>query len=175
MNDSKAKEKQSKASKCPDTTRASKSSDKRAVFDLRALLKNEKAIKAIVLGSAGLILLYFISSSFSGGNASRKTESDTVEHLTMSELEEQRLEQKLERAISAIDGVGELTIVVTLESLSETVYAERGSGVRTVIAPKVRGVAIVAEGASNPVVEQRIVELTGRLLGINTTRINVTY
>jgi hypothetical protein len=151
----------------------SKVQDKGKVLDFRTLLKNEKAIKAVVVGGLALVVLMFLSSVFSGDESSRNADAD-FGGITVAEAEELRLEQKLERAISAIDGVGELTIVVTLESLSETVYAERGSGVRTVIAPRVRGVAIVAQGADNPVVQEQIVELTSRLLGINSTRISVT-
>jgi hypothetical protein len=160
-----------------DKAKQDNSKTQKSAGGLKALLKNEKAVKAIVFGCAALILLYFVSSAFSGdgGDTARKSDLDSIENISLSELEEQRLEQKLERAISAIDGVGKLTIVITLESLSETVYAERGPGVRTVITPRVRGAAIVAEGADNPVIEQRIVEMTSSLLGINTTRINVTH
>jgi hypothetical protein len=148
---------------------------KSGVLDFRALLKNEKAIKAIVVGGLALAVLLFLSSAFTSDGESSRNASSEIDSVAAAEIEEQRLELKLERAISAIGGVGELTIVVTLESLPETVYAERGSGVRTVIAPRVRGVAIVAEGADNPVVREQIVELTSRLLGINSTRISVTH
>ena len=73
-----------------------------------------------------------------------------------------------------LDGVGELTIVVTLDSLSENVFSERGSGIKTVITPKVRGVAIICEGGDDVIVKQKIVELVSRVLGINTTKISVT-
>jgi stage III sporulation protein AG len=90
---------------------------------------------------------------------------------------EKQLEEKLIRAIGAIDGVNEesLTIVVTLDSLSETVYSDRGSGVRTVITPKVRGVAVICDGGADAVVKQKIIEVVSRVLGINSTRISVTY
>jgi len=126
----------------------------------------------VLLVGFALIALFFLTNLFSestGTSSGNEIKSDSVaaEH-------EKRLEQKLEKAISAIDGVGEMTIVVTLDSLSETVYAERGSGVRTVITPRVRGVAIICEGGGDIVIKQKIVELVSRVLGINTTRISVT-
>jgi len=107
-------------------------------------------------------------------DSAMEDKGDVNNGLTTTEEYEKQLELKLEKAISAINGVGELTIVVTLDSLSETVYSDRGSGVRTVITPKVRGVAIICEGGDDIVTKQKIVELTSRVLGINTTRISVT-
>jgi stage III sporulation protein AG len=114
-------------------------------------------------------MLFLLSTMF----PSSETEEIEGKVDTVSEHEAQ-LEEKLKKAISAIDGVGELTIVVTLDSLSETVYSERGGGVKTVITPKVRGVAVICEGGGDIIVKQKIVELTSRVLGIGTTRISVT-
>ena len=146
---------------------------KSKVFDFRSLFKNEKAFKTLLVGALALIALLFVSDAFSQNDRGGSNPA-AVSDYTAYEEYEKRLEQKLERAISAIDGVGEFTIVVTLDSLSENVYSERGSGVRTVITPKVRGVAIVCEGGENVIVKQKLIELVSRVLGINTTRISVT-
>jgi stage III sporulation protein AG len=135
----------------------------------RLLIKNEKTVKLIIYGGFALIMLFLLSTMF----PSSETEEIEGKVDTVSEHEAQ-LEEKLKKAISAIDGVGELTIVVTLDSLSETVYSERGGGVKTVITPKVRGVAVICEGGGDIIVKQKIVELTSRVLGIGTTRISVT-
>jgi len=146
----------------------SKKNEKKKVLDLGAFMKSSAAVKIIVYGALALITLFFLTDIFSSKPQNVESNVDTVaEH-------EQQLEEKLQKAIRAIDGVGELTIVVTLDSLSETVYSERGTGVKTVITPKVRGVAIICEGGGDIVVKQKIVELTSRVLGINTTRISVT-
>jgi len=138
---------------------------------MKPLLKNEKAVKTLVIGGVALVMLFFLTNLFSS-EPQGKVESSVS---TVTE-HEQQLEEKLHKAISAIDGVNEseLTIIVTLDSLSETVYSERGTGVKTVITPKVRGVAIICEGSADVIVKQKIVELTSRVLGINTTRISVT-
>jgi len=136
---------------------------------MKPLLKNEKAVKTLVFGGIALVMLIFVTNLFSSEPKGKvETNVNTVQE------HEQQLEEKLQKAISAIDGVGELTIVVTLDSLSETVYSDRGTGVKTVITPKVRGVAIICDGGDDVIVKQKIVELTSRVLGINTTRISVT-
>ena len=155
-----------------DNTNEKKSS----ILNLKPILKNEKAVKAIIFAGLALIILIFLSDMFTGITSPSNLNLENDGNSTVAE-HELELEKKLERAISAIDGVrpGALTIVVTLDSLSETIYAERGSSVTTVITPRVRGVAIVCEGAADIVVRQRIVELVSRLLGINSTSISVTY
>ena len=146
---------------------------KTALLDFRALMKNPKAVKLIIYAVLALIVLVFLSEIFSDDAKSKNTTSAESETNSFSNYESQ-LEKELERAISAINGVGELTIMVTLDSLSETVFAEKGTGVKTVIMPKVRGVAIICEGGDDIIVKQKIVELVSRVLGISTTRISVT-
>ena len=149
--------------------------EKKDVLDFRALMKKPKAVKLILLGSITLVALLFLSNMFSGiSDAERNANELENRGDSIAEEHEKRLEAKLERAISAIEGTGELTIVITLDSLSETVYSERGGGVKTVITPKVRGVAIICEGGGDIVVKQKIVELVSRVLGISSTRISVT-
>ncbi|MCL2755423.1 MAG: hypothetical protein FWD35_06895 [Oscillospiraceae bacterium] len=144
-------------------SKADKAKDSKAEkkpLDLKALLKSDKALKVIMFGGVSLIVLYFLSTMFE----SPKPQSASQEQPFMSGAsvsEETRLEEKLYRAIIALDGVGgaeSLTIVVTLE-----------------IDGDVRGAAVVAKGAADPVVRERIVEITSRLLGVGANRISVTH
>lgn len=155
-----------------------KNTKKTAVFDLKGLLKNPKAVKWVVYGGLALLMLFFLSEVFggSGGGNSAGKLSEINEAAKVEEYEK-RIENELERAVSAVKGVGRregITIMVTLDSLSETVYSEKGSTVKTVITPKVRGVAIICEGGGDIVVKQKIIELVSRVLGINSTKISVT-
>ncbi|MCL2633895.1 MAG: hypothetical protein FWD34_05200 [Oscillospiraceae bacterium] len=140
------------------------------VFDFRALLKNDKAVKIIILGGVALVLLIFMSDFLSGTSKNQTTQAVEVSY----EQYEKRLEKKLSQALAEIDGVGEFTVIITLDSLSETVYSERGGAVKTVITPKVRGVAIICEGGDDIYVKQKIVEMTSKVLGIGTNKICVT-
>ena len=43
-----------------------------------------------------------------------------------------------------------------------------------IIEPKIRGVAVVCEGADNPIVQQNIYSTVSAVLNINTTRISIS-
>ncbi|MCL1902924.1 MAG: hypothetical protein FWF94_00715 [Oscillospiraceae bacterium] len=144
------------------------------IFDFRNLFKNQKTMKIIVYGGLALLLLILISEMFSGITGGSQKDSVGDDYIVNVADYETQLERELKRTLSAIDGIGELTIMVTLDSLSETVYAERGASVKTVITPKVRGVAVICDGGGDIIVKQKIVELVSRVFGIATTRISVT-
>jgi len=138
------------------TKQKAKSQSTNGKLDMKTLLKSDKAIKAIVFGGISLIVLYFLSATFAPDTTSHKTSPNTANESNQST--EERLEEKLHRALSALDGVGELTIVVTLEPTGE-----------------IRGAAVIAKGAENPVVRERVSEITSRLLAVGTNRISVSY
>lgn len=122
------------------------------------------------------------------------------------------LESSLERAISQMRGIGSVSVVVTLETDRQTIYATSSSndterieehdssgGVRTtqrsttttepivvrksggneelvmvgVEPPKVRGVLVVAEGASTPEVRLEIAQAVSSALGVALHRVAV--
>jgi len=140
---------------------------------MSGLLKNDKAVKIIVFIGFALVALIFLSDIIGGttsGNSGKKSEEDS----DVAEREyEKRLEDKLYGAISEIDGAGKLTVVITLDSLSENVYTDKGA-IKTVITPKVRGAAIICAGGDNIIVKQKIVETASKVLGISSARICVT-
>jgi len=140
---------------------------------MNALLKNEKTVKIIVFIGFALIALIFISDIFSDASVSKKNSAEKPVYEEYEDYEK-RLEKKLCDAVSEIEGVGKLTVVITLDSLSENVYSDKGGAVRTVITPKVRGAAIICEGGGNIVVKEKVVELASKVLGVSTARICVT-
>ena len=75
----------------------------------KALLKNEKAVKMILLAGLALIALVFLSDIMTGTGG--KTQNSVKE--PAFEEHERRLEEKLAQALSQIDGVGEFTVIVT--------------------------------------------------------------
>jgi len=135
-------------------------------------MKNEKTVNIIVLIGLILIALIFLSDFFSGVSG-KKAKSQPEPEPSYEEYEK-RLEKKLADAVAEIEGVGKLTVIVTLDSLSENVYSDKGQAVKTVITPKVRGAAIICEGGDNIIVKQKVTELTSKVLGISTARICVT-
>lgn len=104
---------------------------------------------------------------------------------------QEQLEQRLAELIGQIDGAGKTSVMVTLESGEETVYAlDTQSGQtqsqethvllnggnaleQTVYLPKICGVAVVCEGGGDIRVAARITELVGALLDLPSNRICV--
>lgn len=81
---------------------------------LKDLLKNSKLLAAILTGAVLLLLLPWGKS----GSAERKDETDTLPPFSLSD-EEKRIEEALKR----MEGVGEVKVLLTLESTAEREYA----------------------------------------------------
>ena len=102
-----------------------------------------------------------------------------------------QLENRLERLISQMSGAGKTTVMVTLETGEEAIYAldtqsgemqaqqthvllDDGSALaQTVYLPKICGAAIVCEGGGDVRVAARITELVSALLDLPSNRICV--
>lgn len=134
------------------------------------LLKNEKTVKGIVLIGVVLILIIFAASVF--GSNGKKEESDKQPSF---EDYSQALEARLEEIIGQIEGSGQANILVSIEKSVEEVYAQKGNSVATTISPVARGAVVVCDGARNPVVKEKIVEVVSKALGISANKICVTY
>ena len=103
----------------------------------------------------------------------------------------QQLEQQLSDLITQVEGAGKTTVMITLESGEETIYAldtlsgqtkeqqthvllDDGTALaQTVCTPRVCGVAVVCEGGGDVRVAARITELVGALLDVPSNRICV--
>ena len=92
------------------------------IKNLFASMTAEKKRKiVIILGILG-ILLIFISNYVHTDDAETKSElTEVLEPLSVEEYRRQ-LEDELKRIISAIDGVGNTEILVTMESTIEDIY-----------------------------------------------------
>ena len=102
-----------------------------------------------------------------------------------------QLEQRLETLVSQMSGAGKTTVMVTLETGEESVYAvdtqsgelqtqnthvllDDGSALtETVYLPQVQGVAVLCEGGGDVRVAARITEMIGALLDLPSNRICV--
>ena len=102
-----------------------------------------------------------------------------------------QLEQRLEKLISQMSGAGKTTVMVTLETGEEAVYAldtlsgdlqsqnthvllDDGSArTETVCQPQIRGVAVLCDGGDDVRVAARITELLTSLLDLPSNRICV--
>lgn len=150
------------------------------------LSKNKWLIVAAAVGLA----LMIIPSLFG------EKDKDSTEFSSREECEyySEHLEKELTELISKVGGVGEVSVVITLDGGSEYVYAantktsESGSAVDYIvinngegesgmivgqICPRVRGVAVVCGGGSSSEVRKEVTELVAAALGISTSRIKV--
>ena len=155
-------------------------------FDFRSLLeKQNRSRLAIVLGVAAMVLI-LLSELL----PSKATPEQVPAPAGETEYREQ-LEIQLQNLIEQIDGAGKTTVMVTLESGEETIYAtdtqsgqtqsqethvllEDGTALaQTAYLPQVCGVAVVCDGGGNIQIAARITELVRALLDISSNRICV--
>lgn len=86
----------------------------------KSLFAGEKGKKILIFGAAAVIVLLLLSSVTHGTkNASSTNVTETSEDA--SELEE-RLEQRLEELLGKIEGVGAVSVMVTLDRSSQTLF-----------------------------------------------------
>ena len=148
--------------------------------------KENRARLAVLLGVAAMLLI-LLSELFA---PSEKTASASSA-ATDENAYRQQLEQQLEELLSQVQDAGKTTVMITLESGEETIYAldtlsgqmqeqqthvllDDGTALaQTVCSPKVCGVAVVCEGGGDVRVAARITELVGALLDIPSNRICV--
>lgn len=140
---------------------------------------------AVAVGVLAMLLL-LLSELLPGGD----TQASTAQTATVSQYQTQ-LEQQLEGLISQLQGAGRTTVMVTLTTGEETVYAvdtqtgelqqqethvllQDGSALaETTYLPQVCGVAVLCEGGGDVRIAARITELLHSLLDLPTNRICV--
>lgn len=164
------------------------------------LSKKEKGlfIKLAICLVAGIILMS-LGSGKKDDTATNTDNSSPQEaaSTTLSESyysEEKQLEDKLVSILSEVKGAGTVTVALTFEQGTEYVYAEENnekqstdqSETSTSLAqindspvlikqrlPEVKGVVIVAEGAGDALVKERLYQAAKSLLGLSTSQIAI--
>ena len=162
---------------------------------------SKKLLLSVLLLAAGIVALLLSEMP-----KLTKTSAADVTTVTAKSSEEEyaaELEERLTLLISRIEGVGEATVMITLESSVEDVYlhnfdygenvdssgknsVERkdeyviidgSSGEQGIVVrraePKVRGVAVVCEGGGSEQVRVQIVDAVTALLDISSARVSV--
>lgn len=150
-------------------------------------LKNNKTAEYIFLAILSLTIIAVFAFSLSGKNSSVES-SDAVDVYVRD------LEDRLSNTLSKVDGAGKVSVVITVNSGMETIIATEKTSVTengktTVIDepilvngktvtlmekyPKIIGVLIVAEGAKNITVMQKIQQATISLLNIELSQVEI--
>lgn len=151
--------------------------------------KDKKSLLIISVALLGMMLILF-----SGEDSKEFKDSQLSEVVYSSE----EYEEKLSKLVSEIDGVGRVSVMITFESGEENVFAsddeefireeekkskkdyiiidtekgETGLKIKSVY-PEIKGVAVVCEGASDPVVREQIVSVITALFDISSKNISV--
>lgn len=163
------------------------------LFQKLKSIKHIEIILAIILGA--VVLLIYLSTFNSGSKKTSTSTTSTTEYASM-------LETKLENIIAKIDGVGNVSVMVTLSSGPEYVYAtdeetqtnkneSNGTITSTTISttnpviisnemvvvkeimPSVGGVVVVAGGAGNTKVKLEIIKAVQALVNVPQANIEV--
>lgn len=118
----------------------------------------EKGSKYIVFILAGLLILIMCIPT---GSSTVKIAQEEVIPST------NEIEKQLENVLSAMEGVGEVEVMITTENVTDSVLGAKAS------AQKVCGVVVVAEGAGNATVNARISEAVKALFSIDVHKISI--
>ena len=158
-------------------------------------IKSDK--KAIVIIAIGALVMFSVLIIDFPDKSNEKIETAYTEDY------EHELEDKLCKLISNIDKAGKVKVMLTFESTKESVYAydrdesienksgensgkkikneyiivkrdgdEGGLQIKDVY-PKVKGAAIVCEGADDPIIKGQIISVVSALFDIKSTNISV--
>lgn len=167
---------------------------------LSKLLTDEKTgkIKTGVFVAVGLIgiALIFLSGLDLGGQETASAECSAK----LGECEEYRCEKEksLCTILSQISGCGKVEVMISVEGSSEYVYLNKteskndssgessGGSIKSepliagsspvlskVVSPRITGVLIVAQGAGDPVLDEKLISAAAAALGISTANICV--
>jgi len=157
---------------------------------IQTLLQKHKFVAIALL--LGLLILLWPRSDSGGSNADTATTVDTRLGAPLQfslEAEEERIAQ----ALAQIDGVGEVTVVLTLRASTkqevavnedrdgrrETVTIQQGQGTQSEVTlrylyPQYQGALVVAQGADHAPTRLEISRSVAALTGLRTDQITVT-
>ena len=153
-------------------------------------LQSSKGRTSLAVAVGVLAMLLLLLSELLPGGDTQKAAASTAQTATVSQYQTQ-LEQQLEGLISQLQGAGRTTVMITLTTGEETIYAvdtqtgelqqqethvllQDGSALaETTYLPQVCGVAVLCEGGGDVRIAARITELLHSLLDLPTNRICV--
>ena len=118
--------------------------------------KGSKYIIWILLGILVLVMVIPVNNTNPEGNTNVSQEASKGE-----------LEEKLEHVLAAMEGVGEVKVMITVkESASDLFSDEKEEG-------EVLGVVVVAQGAGNATIDSKIMTAVKALFGIEAHKISI--
>ncbi|MBQ9383966.1 MAG: hypothetical protein IJT87_06990 [Ruminiclostridium sp.] len=141
--------------------------------EVKELLKTDKGVRVILAAGAVLILLIAFGGIFTGSGSSGRSSKAAVSVSDIGKCERE-LEQRLADILGEIEGVGNVRVMVTLDTSEQTEYGKNADMLISVTAPAVRGVIVVCDGGDSITVKEKVVNAVSGVFGINTLHISVT-
>lgn len=136
--------------------------------NIKKLIKDGKAKNIIIaVGVLGILLIFI--SSFSGFNNNEQNGSD----YSVSQYREE-IQDSLSEMLSRIEGVGNVSVLLTIENSVEGVYLENNSTKTKEIEPVIRGVVVACDGGDDSVVTERVLDAVTKALNISSAKVSVT-
>ena len=162
--------------------------------------KNDKTDKSkwrkiILLGACGVLGIFLL---LFGSDGSGEPKNDSASVYESQEYDARKYAEQLEERVrelcARVDGVGEVSVLVSLKGGYRTVYAfdtqSNSSGYKSEIVfsgsgsdknaiicayenPEIAGVGIVCDGGSDAYIRQQIISLVSAALDISTNKIFV--
>nr|WP_154258075.1 MULTISPECIES: stage III sporulation protein AG [Lactonifactor] len=148
-------------------------------------LKKEQLVVVLLVGI--LLLIIALPTKEKEKDSTSETSLPDTEKSDTRELTGRQMETELEQALSNVEGIGKVQVVLTFEDTGEkvvekdsdaTVYAKDSKGnqtpyVSTEILPRIKGVLVIAQGGDNAVVNQNIREAVMALFQVEAHKIKV--
>lgn len=163
---------------------------------IKILADNKKMSKIIVtVGIAGMI--FIMISSFLPDKDEKENNGKNLKTETSVNAYINETERRLEDFLESTEGVGDVKVMITLDSTELYIYAteektsisedkrqeeesyvmsgrEKNPVLETVENPRIKGAVVACEGASSPSVRETVYNTVERVLGIPSGNIYVT-
>ena len=163
---------------------------------IKILADNKKMSKIIVtVGIAGMI--FIMISSFLPDKDEKENNGKNLTTETSVNAYINETERRLEDFLESTEGVGDVKVMITLDSTELYIYAteektsisedkrqeeesyvmsgrEKNPVLETVENPRIKGAVVACEGASSPSVRETVYNTVERVLGIPSGNIYVT-
>ncbi|MBQ3030268.1 MAG: hypothetical protein IJD24_03505 [Agathobacter sp.] len=121
---------------------------------------SEKGNKYLIYVLVGVLILVVLLPA--------NSVSDTKERIAIQETNaDEDLEGQLKRVLSAMEGVGNVEVMITRETSQTGLFGNEGDSL------KVSGVVVVAQGAGNATVNARISEVVKALFSVDAHKISI--
>ncbi|MGN1138415.1 MAG: hypothetical protein ACI4RM_03130 [Ruminococcus sp.] len=121
----------------------------------------------IIMGIVGIGLIFISTLSAFNPSEQKDTSYSVTEY-------KDDMQSSVENLLSQVDGVGNVTVLLTIENSVECVYLENNSTKTKEIEPIIRGVVVACDGGDDPIVIERVLNVVTKALNISSAKVCIT-